>query len=130
MPDFSFCHACRRLRPLALILGAGAIAWISLMPSPPDLAGDLLGWDKFQHAAAYGVLTVLVAWVLEPYCTLRSRAWLLGALTAFGYGLGMELAQWALTRERLADPLDLLANASGIVLTYAVARRRLQERRG
>jgi hypothetical protein len=37
----------------------GAIVWLSLTPAPPVIKTALLGWDKFQHFAAYGMLTLL-----------------------------------------------------------------------
>ncbi len=122
MPDSSSCQPCRWWRSLPLILWAGAIAWLSLTPSPPDMPGDLLGWDKAQHAAAYSVLAVLAARLFELYCAPRSRAWLHAALAAFGYGLALELAQGILAQERMADSLDLVANATGAFLAYASAR--------
>lgn len=35
------------------------ILWLSLIPSPPVIETGFLGWDKFQHAFAYGVFTLL-----------------------------------------------------------------------
>ena len=40
-------------------------------------------------------------------------------------GLGIEVAQGALTRTRMADPLDALANAAGVLAGLGLAATRL-----
>lgn len=124
------CRACRALRLLALSGYCALILWLSLTPAPPELSGDFLGWDKAQHAAAYGVLTLLAGRAFVLYLTPPGRAWLAAALYALFFGGLMELAQGAVTQVRFADPQDLLANAIGIAAVYAWARGRLREGRG
>lgn len=121
------CHICRILRLLALGGWLAAILWLSLTPDPPEISGDLLGWDKAQHAAAYALLTFLAGRAFELYLTRPGRVWL-GA-TAFAVSLGalLELAQGLMTRVRFADPQDLLANALGALAVYGWARTRFRE---
>lgn len=128
-PETQHCRACRVLRLLALAGYSAIILWLSLTPNPPELSGDFLGWDKAQHAAAYGVLTLLTGRAFELYLTPSSRAWLAAALFALLFGGLVEIAQGAMTQVRFADPLDLLANALGTVAVYAWARTRCREGR-
>lgn len=129
-PENQPCRACRVLRLLALGAYSIIILWLSLTPHPPELSGDFLGWDKAQHAAAYGLLTWLAGRALELHLTPRTRAWLMAALYALAFGSLMEIAQGAMTQVRFADPQDLLANAIGTVAVYTWARSRYREGRG
>lgn len=124
------CRLCRILRLLALGGWLTAILWLSLTSNPPQLSGSMFGWDKAQHAAAYAVLTFLAGRALELYVSPPGRAWLLA--TGFSLALGslMEVAQGMMTRVRVADPLDMLANAIGALVVYAWVRTRFREGRG
>lgn len=123
------CHICRILRLLALGGWLAAILWLSLTPNPPQLSGDLLGWDKAQHAAAYAVLTFLAGRVLELYFTQHGRAWLVATVFALALGSLLEVAQGLMTRVRFADPQDILANAIGTLAVYGWARTRFRQAR-
>ena len=125
-------QAARPFRVLRLLVLAGycaLILWLSLSSHPPDLSGGLIGWDKAQHAAAYGIMTLLTGRVIELYLTPRRRAWLAAALFALLFGGLVEIAQRAMTQVRFADPLDLLANAVGTAVVYVWARSRFSEER-
>jgi VanZ family protein len=129
MPSATHCRSCSILRWLSLAAWAAGILWLSLTPSPPELSGDLLGWDKAQHAAAYCLLTWLAGRALELHLHPRQRAWLVAALLAIAYGGTIECAQGLLTEVRMADARDLLANALGAGVVWAWARCRLREER-
>ncbi|MDB5427921.1 MAG: hypothetical protein JWR47_3077 [Phenylobacterium sp.] len=114
-------------RPLRLALYALATAillYLCLAPSK-DLPKVNL-WDKEEHAAAWLVLTA-TGLILSPR---RPRAI---ALYAFGIGVFVELAQWAMGFGRDADWHDVAADCVGIVVAFLVygatllmARQRLR----
>jgi len=100
------------------------ILWLALMPAPPSVSG-ILGWDKLQHAGAFLVFTLLAGWALLA-CTERSWRWAL--LASVGYGILIEALQGLFTKNRSADPFDLMADlvgAGGVFLLMA-ARERLR----
>lgn len=101
------------LRGLPASLWAGAILWLSLLPSPPQ-PPEWLGWDKLQHAAAYALLV----WLLGYAFSLRPlwRSWLPGIALATGYGVLMELLQGWLTSYRDPSLADAIANLAGALL--------------
>jgi VanZ family protein len=105
-----------RRRPLWLALGwllVAAIIWLSLTPTPPKI--DLEGGDKLGHFASYAAL---MFWFCELYHARGAR---------LGYGAGfvlmgvaLEFAQGALGT-RSFEPADMLANALGVALGWALA---------
>ncbi|HEX4711987.1 hypothetical protein [Phenylobacterium sp.] len=114
-------------RPLRLALYALATAillYLCLAPSQ-DLPKVTL-WDKEEHAVAWLVLTA-TGLILSPR---RPRAI---AFYAFGVGVFVELAQWAMGFGRDADWHDVAADCVGIVVAFLVygatllmARQRLR----
>jgi VanZ family protein len=92
---------------------AAAIVGGSLLPGP--LVATVSAWDKLEHATAYGALTLWTAGMLER------RRYGLAAILAFALGASLELVQGAMTSTRQADPLDLVANLTGIALALALA---------
>lgn len=108
----------RHLLPrLLFIVWAIAIAWLSLTPSPPTINHSFLGWDKFQHAAAYAILTLSGGWAFGATTRAFGRCLILVLI----YGGSIELAQGYLTRNRTADWLDFLANLIGAVAVVLIA---------
>ena len=93
----------------------GCAVAVLVLALAPDAGAQHFGWgwDKANHAFAFAVLCLLgtVAW---PRRTLR----LLAALLA--YGVAIELLQ-SLTAGRHADWRDMVANAAGLALAWAVA---------
>lgn len=89
------------------------ISWLALSPKPPA-AGDL-GWDKLNHVAAFVALGLMarIAWPQARWSHLG------GGLMA--YGLLLEIAQGQ-TPNRHAEAGDVLADALGLLLAYALAR--------
>lgn len=115
------------LRFISLVGWGGAILWFSLDPAPPQPSVDLLAWDKFQHAAAYGLLTLLWGNFLVTYRGCRRRCWIMAFAGAVGFGAAMEVAQGLLTSARSAEFGDLVADAAGagaVSLAAAVLRAR------
>ena len=99
-----------------------AVILLSLLPiSVPQLV--LVSWeDKIHHSIAYGSLYFLAICAYS----YRFSIWSIGAILVL-FGLLMEIAQ-SMTAYRYGDPLDLLANTSGILLVgiaYSMRRRRL-----
>jgi len=120
-PSFLY-QLWRVLRILAPALWAGVILWLSLTPAPPEVP-ELLGWDKLQHAGAYGLLTLLLVQMLP--CVIRIdqwTSWLIAGSAAVGYGGLLELLQWLAHNGRTADWADLVADAVGSLLCYVIFR--------
>lgn len=101
---------------------AAAILVLSLLPQGVPMPST--GWDKANHALAFGTLAVLgcLAW--------PTRRWkVLAGLLA--YGVVIELLQ-ALTPDRSAEALDVLADSIGLLVSQAAlaVRAALGARRG
>jgi membrane-associated phospholipid phosphatase/VanZ family protein len=92
------------------------IVWLSLTPSPPKISNPVLGWDKMQHASAYGLLTLLA---LRAFAGTKPAilAVFLGVVT---FGGIMEIAQGLLTSNRFADLQDSFANLVGAFIVSLV----------
>jgi len=98
-----------------------AVTLLSLLPInvPQELVS---GQDKILHSIAYGALYFLAICAYG----YRFSIWRTGVVLVL-FGLLMEIAQ-SMTAYRYGDPLDLLANTSGILLggvAYSMRRRRL-----
>ena len=100
------------LLPLLFWLALAAITLLALAPKPPPAAD--LGWDKFNHVAAFALLGLLAraAW--------PRASWWRWALALLVYGALLELAQGQ-TPNRHAEWADLLADAIGLVAAASVA---------
>lgn len=118
------------LRWLAAGLYAAAIFVQSGLPAVLEAPG-VPGADKLLHAAAYGLLAVLVARALSAWPAAgRSPTWIAVAAAALAalYGASDELHQ-ALVPARTSDVGDWLADALGAA-AGAGAWRRWSARRG
>lgn len=93
----------------ATLLYALAVVVLSLMPGK-DVPMDGV-WDKYKHAAAYGVFAVLV-----NVSFFRPRLWptVIAFLIVSSIGLSIEFIQPYFHRSR--EALDALANAIGAAL--------------
>ncbi len=100
------------------------ISVLSLIPSPPVPHDGLLGWDKFQHAAAYALLTFLGAKAFAFYRKSSGNRFIPAACLAVTVGGLMEVAQGLFTVTRSAEFTDLLADAVGAVTIVVLARFR------
>ena len=114
------------LRPWILISWAGLIAGLSLMPAPPQAPG-LLGWDKFQHGAAYAVLAWLLADVMARCRRFRSRhVWWSACLFTCLFGASMEVLQAVLPTGRTGEWLDLVADGLGALAACVIFRQTMK----
>lgn len=96
----------RRLRIPALWLALAVTIWIANVPAPP--APPVAVNDKWQHGAAFAVLT-LMALAAYP----ARRVWQIGG-AMLGYGLLIEATQWAFGQGRQSEWLDVAADLGGI----------------
>lgn len=87
----------------------GAVTATSLMSAShlPPPAFD--GMDKVEHLLGYFVLS---AWAVNLFGRRRPQA--LAAVALIALGVGLEIAQGALTASRQADSADALANTLGV----------------
>ena len=105
-----------RFRPFWLAIGyamIAAILWGSLTPHPPQI--DIEHGDKIGHMFSYGVL---MFWFCQLYAAPRTRLAHAAAFAAMG--VAIEFAQRA-TGYRTFEYLDMLADATGIALGWAIA---------
>lgn len=116
-------HVLPKFWLLATLFWAALIACLSLFPGPPQIPG-LLGWDKLQHAGAYGFLSLLIA---QTLCTLLSmepdKAWWRAALAALCYGGLMEILQFFMQAGRTAEWWDLAADTLGVFICCVLFRQ-------
>ncbi|WP_432821574.1 VanZ family protein [Trichloromonas sp.] len=97
---------------LLLTVSVG-ILWLSLTSSPPVFDAPVLGWDKAQHALAYGVL-VLATGRFLCMCNLPARyAWGIAVVYAIGFGGLLEVLQGVAGTGRICEWGDLLADSIG-----------------
>ena len=87
---------------------------VCLIPPPPLALPQ--GSDKVEHFLAYFLLGGSAVQVFQ-----RGRALLWVAAGLVLMGVGIEIAQGALTETRMADPADALANTIGVVVGLATA---------
>lgn len=109
------------LRWLLFIAWGTVILWFSLIALPPVVKADILGWDKFQHAVAYGVFTILAGRAFICFRVSRmdmTKRWLKATILAVIFGGLIEIAQTAFTETRTAELGDLLADAAGAGFVY------------
>ena len=106
-----------RLRTLWLAIGYALVAliiFLSLTPNPPSI--DIEQGDKLGHLLTYGTL---MFWFCQLYATRRSR--IAHAIAFAAMGVALEFAQ-GMTDYRTFEYYDMLANATGVVLGWAIAR--------
>lgn len=123
--------AYRRAAPLFTALaGAWSVAllFLCLTDGPPELEGPL-GWDKLQHAGAFGLLALLVSAACLSSRKSPSLSAMTGSAYAILFGGAIEILQQTLTTSRQADPYDLAADAAGALFAVAILHLR-QRRRG
>jgi VanZ family protein len=81
----------------------------------------LLGWDKLQHAVAYGLLTCLAGWAFACFRAELKRRWLWAMAAAVLFGAIIELLQGTFTANRAAELGDFLADFTGAGAVAIVA---------
>jgi len=87
---------------------------VCLIPPPPIPLPD--NSDKIEHFLAY---FLLASSAVQIYQRRAALAW--AAVGLVGLGIGIEFAQGALTVNRMADPMDALANSVGVLAGMAIA---------
>jgi glycopeptide antibiotics resistance protein len=87
---------------------------LSLIPSAPWI--EVEQGDKLGHFAAYGLLMFVFCQIYD-----QPRTRLVYAAGFIAMGVALEFAQ-GMTDYRTFDVFDMLANATGVVLGWAVAR--------
>jgi len=113
--------ALRDFNRPGLWLGIWLFGWVlcivlSLI-HPPQVGVDVPDGDKIGHFLAYGLLS---AWSVLIFATPRSQ-WL-AALSLVLLGIAMELAQGALTSDRMMDAKDGVADALGVLVGQLLLR--------
>ena len=114
-------HSAFRLRVSALFIWAAALAYLSLAPGVDAPAGLPL-WDKFNHFAAYAILSGLLLRVLASRHRVSLWILMLAWLVCTGFGLFLEGLQWLMGVGRQWEPGDLLANALGALVMCVIFR--------
>ena len=87
----------------------------------PDLGSSFD--DKIYHFLAYAVFTLIYFNYLK-LTSLNTKALLLSVVIAIGYGVLIELLQQLLTKTRILDVYDMLANFFGVVFAMLLVRFR------
>jgi VanZ family protein len=103
----------RPIRVGLYALAAGALLFMCLAPTR-DVPGADLFWDKWEHVAAWFVLTT-TGFILAPR---RPRAIVIFAI---GLGAGVELLQATMGFGRDGDILDLVADSIGVFAAMVIA---------
>jgi len=106
-------------RWLLFVTWGVSILWLSLTASPPVLGTGLLAWDKFQHAASFGLLTLLGYHAFTRLSSFRQRMICAAALSVL-FGAMVEVAQGLFTTTRTAEAGDLAADIVGAATACAV----------
>jgi VanZ family protein len=97
-----------------LILIAGAVGYLALIPAPPVFIDT--GWDKANHMLAFGSMAFTA--FLSCSSSKTMRIVMMGLL--FAYGGLIEILQMSVPN-RAAEWGDLLADTVGIAAGAAVA---------
>ncbi len=93
---------------------------VCLIPPPPIPLPE--NSDKGEHFVAY---FILAGSAVQLFRCGRPLLWVGVALVLMG--IGIELAQGALTSNRMADPMDAIANTIGVLAGMATALTPLRD---
>jgi VanZ family protein len=107
------------------------VTGLSVMPGVQLPQFRLFSADKLAHAFVYGMLVLLLAYGFRRQrgeLPLFRPAGLFFVLFSSGYGALMEWVQWAFIPGRFFELDDMLANALGALLGWAIWR--LVQRKG
>ena len=105
-----------RFRKLWLTIGYALVALIIFLSLAPNLPStNIEQGDKLGHLLAYGTL---MFWFCQIYSSRPSR--IAHSLAFAAMGVALEYAQ-GMTDYRTFEYLDMLANATGVALGWAIA---------
>jgi len=88
----------------------------------------LISLDKFAHAVMFGILTIFIyrGFLLQyPQSGKRSVHIAAALIISTVYGVATEVMQGTMLADRIADPMDQLANMVGIALAWFVIARKM-----
>lgn len=103
------------------VVWVGAICYLSLASLRGAPLPEINHIDKFFHFMAYAGL---MGWFAQLYWSFSTRVLLACGLISMG--IGLEFLQ-ALTPERQLEVADMLANSTGVLVAWLVARGRVQQ---
>ncbi len=104
---------------LAAVYSA-VLVFLSLADLDGDSPVSFNHADKIAHAVAYAGFFWL--WALAFRLLGLAQFMLKAGLVSMAFGIILEFSQLYLTNTRFFDPLDMLANACGIGLSFLVMR--------
>ena len=108
-----------RGRPVAVVAAVLAVLvqlWALYRVTGPPTAPWFPNADKVEHAVGFAVtvfLVLLAIWLRRP---VRTRTIVVVAAIFAVHGVLSEIIQHTFYRERSGDPLDVLADWSGIIV--------------
>jgi hypothetical protein len=91
------------------------------LPRPPAGANWFPGADKVQHGVAFALPVILLTWADTLRCRAagrppRARVLILVVWISAAHAVISEIVQHVAYADRMGDPLDLLADWSGIAV--------------
>lgn len=109
-----------RLWTALWVLAVLFVIVVCLIPRPPIPVPE--NGDKVEHFLAYFILS---GSAVQLFRQGRPLLWV--GLGLVLMGIGIEFAQGALTRDRMADPMDALANTVGVLAGLGLALTPLRD---
>ncbi|HEL3864514.1 VanZ family protein [Stenotrophomonas maltophilia] len=109
-----------RLWTALWVLAVLFVIVVCLIPPPPIPVPE--NGDKVEHFLAYFILS---GSAVQLFRQGRPLLWV--GLGLVLMGIGIEFAQGALTRDRMADPMDALANTIGVLAGLGLALTPLRD---
>lgn len=109
-----------RLWTALWVLAVLFVIVVCLIPPPPIPVPE--NGDKVEHFLAYFILS---GSAVQLFRQGRPLLWV--GLGLVLMGIGIEFAQGALTRDRMADPMDALANTVGVLAGLGLALTPLRD---
>lgn len=109
-----------RLWTALWVLAVLFVIVVCLIPPPPIPVPE--NGDKVEHFLAYFILS---GSAVQLFRQGRPLLWV--GLGLVLMGIGIEFGQGALTRDRMADPMDALANTVGVLAGLGLALTPLRD---
>ncbi len=98
---------------------------LSTFPAGAGRDIDIPNFDKAVHFTFYAVATLLGIFFIREQTLARipfNKALLQLILIVIGYGILIEVFQWAFTKTRHGDLYDVLANSVGAITAGALLK--------